>query len=81
MSRLSARLSATATRGVRVADTMTVMLRWQRLQTEGGPQSVLRAKVPGGWLIWCDDSTSSGWGYSGVTFVPDAAHEWDGRSL
>ncbi|MBS1875532.1 MAG: hypothetical protein JSU00_20125 [Acidobacteria bacterium] len=32
----------------------------------------LRAKVPGGWLVTLDGSA--------VTFVPDAAHEWDGGS-
>jgi hypothetical protein len=62
-------------------DKMPVMLRWQRLETEGGPRSVLRAKVPGGWLIWCDDYSSSESGYSGLTFMPDPKHEWDGRSL
>jgi hypothetical protein len=65
----------------RGVDKMPVMLRWQRLETEGGPRSVLRAKVPGGWLIWCDDYSSSEAGYSGLTFMPDPTHEWNGRSL
>ena len=35
-------------------------------------EGLLRAKVPGGWLI----ATEQG----GVTFYPDAAHSWDGES-
>lgn len=35
--------------------------------------SVTRAKVPGGWLVVVAGS--------GVTFFPDASHEWDGLSL
>ena len=33
---------------------------------------VLRAKVPGGWLVRVDLS---------VTFYPDPEHKWDGSSL
>jgi len=38
--------------------------------------SLLRAKVPGGWLVLgvCE-------GYSGMTFVPDPDHHWDGCSV
>jgi hypothetical protein len=32
--------------------------------------SLTRAKVPGGWLIVA--------GGTGITFLPDPAHEWDG---
>ncbi len=35
---------------------------------------LLRAKVPGGWLI----AAGSG---AGLTFYPDPGHEWDGTSL
>src|SRR5207244_2378610 len=37
-----------------------------------GPR-VLRAKVPGGWLIVVADH--------GGTFMPDPAHQWDGSAL
>ena len=41
----------------------------------GGVELVYRAKIPGGWLVFVkNDSTS-------VTFVPDVKHEWDGESL
>jgi len=35
--------------------------------------SLTRAKVPGGWLVVA--------GGTGIAFLPDAAHEWDGLSL
>ena len=80
-SRYFADDSALIPAAVHSVDGMPLMLRWQRLETEGGPRSVLRAKVPGGWLIWCDDYSSSESGYSGLTFMPDPTHEWDGCSL
>jgi hypothetical protein len=46
-------------------------LRWQAVNSSGGP-ALLRAKVPGGWLV------SSG---SGIAFYPDPGHAWDGASL
>ncbi len=39
------------------------------------PSSVCRAKVPGGWLIWAINGSGGG-----ITFLPDAKHEWDGSS-
>ena len=36
-----------------------------------------RTPVPGGWLVaFCIED-----GGSGLTFVPDANHEWDGNSV
>jgi hypothetical protein len=32
-----------------------------------------RAKILGGWLVTIRDE--------GITFVPDATHEWDGSSM
>ena len=46
-------------------------LRWQPLKCSGGP-ALLRAKVPGGWLL------SAG---AGIAFYPDPGHAWDGASL
>jgi len=43
---------------------------WQ--QVSAAPVRLLRAKVPGGWLL-----ASSG----SVGFYPDPEHAWDGRSM
>lgn len=50
-----------------------VQIRWETLRTSNG--SLLRAKVPGGWLL---TGVSAG---GSLTFYPDAKHEWDGKSL
>ena len=34
-----------------------------------------RAKIPGGWLVGNPNADS------GLTFVPDPEHKWDGNSL
>jgi hypothetical protein len=47
-------------------------LRWEPVNSSHAP--LLRAKVPGGWLI----AAGSG---AGLTFYPDPGHEWDGTSL
>jgi hypothetical protein len=46
-------------------------LQWEPVDSSHVP--LLRAKVPGGWLI----ASNSG---AGVTFYPDPGHEWDGTS-
>ena len=38
-----------------------------------------RAKIRGGWLVTIQPTHSDA--HSGIAFVPDAAHEWDGASL
>jgi hypothetical protein len=54
------------------------MVNWETLQNgirlEG--YDLYRAKVPGGWLIYIDRVE-----HSGLTFLPDPNHEWDGNSL
>ena len=57
-------------------------LVWQELNSskaEGGifalGWNVHRTKVPGGWLVVVIHNTS------GLTFVPDPQHQWDGGSL
>jgi hypothetical protein len=45
-------------------------LNWQPVSAV--PVRLLRAKVPGGWLL-----ASNG----AVSFYPDAEHAWDGRSM
>jgi hypothetical protein len=47
-------------------------LQWTPVDTSHIP--LLRAKVPGGWLI----AAGSG---AGLTFYPDPSHQWDGTSL
>jgi hypothetical protein len=41
-------------------------IRWQALKSSID-RTIHRAKVPGGWLVAQQD---------GITFVPDARHEW-----
>lgn len=36
--------------------------------------SLLRTKISGGWVVTSNPVT-------GVTFVPDSEHKWDGSSL
>jgi hypothetical protein len=48
-----------------------VLVKWEELSSSH--QSVLRAKVPGGWLVAVRGS--------GVTFLPDEAHTWTGRTV
>ena len=47
-------------------------LQWVPL--DSSHPSLLRAKVPGGWLL----AAGSG---AGLTFYPDPDHQWDGKSL
>jgi hypothetical protein len=47
-------------------------LQWEPLDSSHAP--LLRAKVPGGWLI----AAGSG---AGLTFYPDPGHQGDGTSL
>jgi hypothetical protein len=46
-----------------------VTLYWEEVENEGTrvPHFLIRAKVPGGWLV------KTG---SGLTFLPDPNHEW-----
>ncbi|HEX3748391.1 MAG TPA: hypothetical protein VHW09_30900 [Bryobacteraceae bacterium] len=45
-------------------------LQWQRVQSSN--HTVVRTAVPGGWLVALNSN--------GLTFVPDATHQWDGGS-
>lgn len=52
---------------------------------------VRRAKIPGEWLIQFYEydyasgpryhQSAWGYGFGGITFIPDPKHEWDGGSL
>lgn len=46
-------------------------LEWEHLSSAKHPAT--RAAIPGGWLVALEGS--------GVTFVPDAKHMWDGGSV
>jgi len=46
-------------------------LAWSRVGSSN--HAVMRAAVPGGWLVALNGS--------GLTFVPDARHAWDGGSV
>jgi hypothetical protein len=53
--------------------------KWEELKKVRGG-SLMRAKVPGGWLVYFQ---TSGLTYptGGLTFYPDPKHEWDGGTL
>jgi hypothetical protein len=53
------------------AASREVLLEWEGLRSSA--HKVLRTPVPGGWLVALNGS--------GVAFVPDAKHEWDGGSV
>jgi hypothetical protein len=65
------RTTAPATGGAAAAPAKTpAPFQWQSIQSNMG--AVLRAKVPGGWMI--------AYG-SGVMFYADPEHSWDGKTL
>jgi hypothetical protein len=68
----AAESAAPATPGAGQPPPVTPRLRWESLNSSHTP--LLRAKVPGGWLI----ATGPG---AGLAFYPDPGHEWDGMSL
>jgi hypothetical protein len=60
---------------------MVEKLFWERLYSNlGKSEETYRAKVLGGWLVktsfasyWSD----GGYGYGGLTYIPDPIHEWE----
>lgn len=48
-------------------------LQWERVSSSH--REILRAKVPGGWLLL------AGGGSDALAFYPDPKHLWDGASL
>jgi hypothetical protein len=50
-------------------------MRWEKLDSAPAHFSVYRAKVPGGWLVTTNLHDSLG-----ITFYPDANHEWDAKT-
>lgn len=55
-----------------VASAPDAAFQWETVATSHGP--LLRAKVPGGWLLM----TGRG---AALAFYPDASHKWSGETL
>jgi hypothetical protein len=51
-------------------------LEWESLSALGDVIGTYRTKVLGGWLIFVDSGAASG-----LTFLPDPQHHWDGSSF
>jgi hypothetical protein len=51
---------------------------WEVLESTGGLLAVLRAKVPGGWLVYASNGYHQ---HGGITFYPDPEHRWTGSTL
>ena len=52
------------------------MVKWEKLEhSSEGYGSLLRAKVPGGWLVRISQSEGEA-----MTFYPDPNHNWNGHS-
>lgn len=47
---------------------------WEKLRAKGEP--MMRAKLPGGWLIAMGDGPSRS-----IVFYPDPSHSWTGETL
>jgi hypothetical protein len=57
-------------------------LNWEMLASKKVPNAgnlihIYRSRVPGGWLVFANQ----GGGPSGLTFVPDPHHTWNGGSV
>lgn len=52
-------------------------LEWETLRDKDKRLVMRRTRIFGGWLVLAE----SGYGASGLAFVPDPNHIWDGGSL
>lgn len=52
-------------------------LEWEQISDKHNRLMVRRARIPGGWLVLAE----GGLNMSGLAFVPDPNHVWDGGSL
>ncbi|MCL4795619.1 MAG: hypothetical protein KJZ84_13730 [Bryobacteraceae bacterium] len=55
-----------------VAAAEPAPFQWEQLPTSHGP--LLRAKLPGGWMVMTGRGTA-------LVFYPDPQHKWDGATL
>lgn len=61
------------------------MLKFESLACDFDGQALpgfprlFRARVPGGWIVLLKETVTQE--MSGVCFVPDPKHEWDGTSM
>jgi hypothetical protein len=57
------------------------MINWEELKHNLGSNGLYRARIPGGWLVaTLQTYTITGISnFTGVTFVPDLSHQWDGN--
>ncbi|MBZ0235608.1 MAG: hypothetical protein K8M05_24980 [Deltaproteobacteria bacterium] len=53
-------------------------MKWEPIDSSGSC-NIDRAKVPGGWLVRMISRGHNG--ESGLAFVPDPQHTWDGKSV
>src|SRR5262245_35920141 len=68
--------------GVDLRPPASEKLKWEVVNGRAPyPPMVMRSKVPGGWLVETNRRGGE-WGTgSGLAFVPDPDHKWDGTSL
>jgi hypothetical protein len=50
-------------------------LDWETVKHNAGGK-IIRAKVPGGWLVCVGTGIVKSMALNGLTFVPDPNHEW-----
>lgn len=55
-----------------VAAAEPAPFQWEQIATSHGP--LLRAKLPGGWMVMTGRATA-------LAFYPDPQHKWDGSTL
>ncbi|MBC8493153.1 MAG: hypothetical protein H8D43_05140 [Chloroflexi bacterium] len=60
----------------------TVRLNWEEIETSDIYLQILRAKVPGGWLVVALNPNDERASYApSIGFYPDPNHTWNGSSL
>ena len=53
------------------------LIDWETLESSKG-LTVLRVRVPGGWLVYASNSYHH---HGGLTFYPDPDYRWKGGAL
>jgi len=53
------------------------LIDWEQLESTKG-LTVLRVRVPGGWLVYASNSYHH---HGGMAFYPDPDHRWQGGTL